>query len=70
MRRLGLVLVMLSMAAPAVVAATNTPAGFSVASSRQLRTGVEYLTLARSGSSPAFAYVAHIPPGAPVDLRV
>jgi hypothetical protein len=70
MRRLGLVLVVLLMAAPASLAATNTPAGFSVANLRSLRAGIEYLTMARSGSSPAFAHVAHIPPGAPVDLRV
>jgi hypothetical protein len=70
MRRLGLVLVVLLMAAPAGLAALNTPPGFSVASHRPLRADVEYLTLARTGSPAAFAHVAHIPPGAPVDLRV
>ena len=70
MRRLGFVLLVLFMAAPASLAALNTPPGYSVASRRPLRAGVEYLTLARTGSSPAFAHVAHIPAGAPVELRV
>ncbi|HEY3240468.1 MAG TPA: phosphodiester glycosidase family protein, partial [Acidimicrobiia bacterium] len=70
MRRLGFVLIVLLMAAPASGAAPNVPAGFSVISRSPLRASVEYLTLSRSGSSPAFAHVAHIPPGAPVDLRV
>ncbi|MDQ3945241.1 MAG: phosphodiester glycosidase family protein [Actinomycetota bacterium] len=71
MRRLGVVLVVLLMAVPAALtAAPNIPAGFSVESQRPLHSGVEYLTFSRGGDSPALAHVAHMSPGALVDLRM
>jgi hypothetical protein len=70
MRRLGFVLIVLLLAAPAsLLAAPNIPAGFSVDGRRPLHSGVEYLTLSRGGSAPAVAHVAHMAPGALVDLR-
>jgi hypothetical protein len=70
MRRLGVVLVVLLMAVPAALtAAPNIPAGFSIESQRPLHSGVEYLTFSRGGDSPALAHVAHMSPGALVDLR-
>ncbi len=69
MRRLGVVLVLLFLAAPAGVAAPGIPAGFSVTTHRPLHAGVEYLTMSRGGSSPALAHVAHMAADALVQLR-
>jgi len=45
------------------------PEGFSVAARSDLYSGVEYLKLTK-GSPAVVAHVAHVVPGAPVDLRV
>jgi hypothetical protein len=69
MRRLGVLLFVLLLAAPASLAAPGTPVGFSLESSRPLHAGVEYQTYARDGSSPALAHVAHLAPDALVAVR-
>jgi len=70
MRRLGFVVLVSLLCAPAVMAASNLPpSGFVVTSRRAVHTGVEYVTIARSGPAEAVAHVAHIAPGAAVDLR-
>ncbi len=48
---------------------TTTPAGYGVAATKDLYTGVQYLKLAKP-NGPVVAHVAHVLPGAPVDLRV
>jgi hypothetical protein len=48
---------------------TTTPDGYGVAATKDLSTGVEYLKLAKT-NGPVVAHVAHVSPGAPVDLRV
>jgi hypothetical protein len=45
------------------------PDGFAVVSTKQLHTGVEYVKLAKS-KVPVVAHVAHVLPGAPVQLQV
>ncbi|MGH8975841.1 MAG: phosphodiester glycosidase family protein, partial [Acidimicrobiia bacterium] len=71
MRRLGVLLVVLFLAVPAlaVLAAPGTPPGFTLETQRPLHAGVEYLTYARGGDSPALAHVAHLAPDALVELR-
>jgi hypothetical protein len=49
---------------------TDTPRGFDVVARSELYTGVEYVKVARPAAAPVVAHVAHIAPGAPVDLRV
>jgi hypothetical protein len=71
MRRLGVLLFVLFLGVPALagLAAPGTPPGFALETQRPLHAGVEYLTYARGGGSPALAHVAHLAPDALVDLR-
>lgn len=57
-------------ASPATARAQGAPPpGFNVVVRSDLYTGVEYLKLAKA-KGPVVAHVAHVRPGAPVDLRV
>ena len=53
----------------AATATTTVPNGYDVVTRQELSSGVEYLKLTNPGA-PVVAHVAHIAPGAPVDLRV
>ncbi|HVW33514.1 MAG TPA: phosphodiester glycosidase family protein, partial [Acidimicrobiia bacterium] len=65
----GLSLVLLVGATAATASSSATPKGYSVVSRSELGPGVEYTTLGQA--KPAVvAHVAHVLPGAPVDLRV
>jgi Phosphodiester glycosidase len=58
------------LANPAAVRSqTTTPAGFGVVATSELYSGVEYVKLAKT-KGPVVAHVAHVLPGAPVDLQV
>jgi hypothetical protein len=53
----------------AVRSQTTAPAGYGVVARAHLYSGVEYVKLARA-KGPVVAHVAHVLPGAPVDLQV
>ncbi|MCA1846877.1 MAG: hypothetical protein LC792_27520, partial [Actinobacteria bacterium] len=62
-------LALVLVGAAAAMSQSNIPAGYTVAARSELASGVEYLQLTRSGPAEV-AHVAHVAPGAPVDLRV
>ena len=55
---------------PTARSQTAAPAGYSVASRANLYDGVEYVKLTKTKAAPVVAHVAHVLPGARVDLRV
>ena len=50
--------------------AAALPPGFSIVASATLYSGVDYVKLAKTTSPVVAAHIAHVAPGAPVDLRV
>lgn len=69
---IGAVVLALGLVVASPVAAgsqTNAPEGFGVVGSASLYSGVEYVKLAKA-RGPVVAHVAHLSPGAPVDLQV
>jgi hypothetical protein len=55
--------------ATAALSQTAVPPGFHVVTRSDLSTGVEYTKLVKAGPA-VVAHVAHVSPGAPVDLQV
>jgi|GEM_PF-1809192 len=64
----ALLLLALEVGATASASPNAIPPGFSVAARSELSTGVEYLKL--TTGTPVVAHVAHVVPGAWVDLKV
>ena len=64
-----LTLALLMTSASAAGSQGAAPPDFNVVARARLYTGVEYVKLAKT-KLPVIAHVAHIAPGAPVDLRV
>jgi hypothetical protein len=62
-------LLLVVAASPAAMAYTAVPGAFDVTGRADLYEGVEYLKLGKP-TVPVVAHVAHVLPGAPVDLRV
>ncbi|MCA1842676.1 MAG: phosphodiester glycosidase family protein, partial [Actinobacteria bacterium] len=62
-------LALVLVGATAAMSQSETPAGYAVVSRTELATGVEYLKLT-SGGPDEVAHVAHVAPGAPVDLTL
>ena len=62
-------LALMLVGATAAMSQSGTPDGYNVVARSELADGVEYLKLTRSGPAEV-AHVAHVAPGAPVDLRV
>jgi len=56
--------------ATAAGSTTSLPTGFTVAAKANLYRGVDYVKLTRAKSPVVAAHIAHVTPGAPVDLRV
>ncbi|HYH50508.1 MAG TPA: phosphodiester glycosidase family protein, partial [Acidimicrobiia bacterium] len=71
MRRAVPVLLALAVVVTGPVAARSAtpPDGFAVVATKQLHTGVEYVKLSKA-KAPVIAHVAHILPGAPVELQL
>ena len=66
----GLLALVVTVSLPvAARSETTSPVGYGVAATKDLYSGVEYLKLAKP-NGPVVAHVAHVLPGAPVELRV
>jgi hypothetical protein len=63
-------LALVAASGTAAGSSTGLPPGFNVVATANLYSGVDYVKLAKRTSPVVAAHVAHVAPGAPVDLRV